>query len=247
MTKKRISAALGAVLAVTALAGSAFARHAEDKNGKVVDSGSFGVYVSGKRVATETFTIKQFADSSLTTSKFEMNDGNTKRVQSYVMKLASNGNLISYVWKEESPEKAEAVVEPQDQFLNEHITTPDGKTHDQPFLMSASTVILDDYFFSQREILLWRYIATQCQRKPGQTECTLPKADFGIVIPRQHVSSMVSVEYVGPEQLEIHGVLENLRHFKMQPQGPSWDLWFDNQQRLVRVSIPETNTEVVRD
>ena len=248
MTSKRIATALGVVLAVTALAGAAFARHDnEEKGGKIVDSGSFGVYVNGKRVATETFTIKQFADSSLTTSKFEMNDGATKRVQTYEMQLSASGKLINYTWKEESPEKGEAVVEPQNQFLNERITGPDGKTHNQPFLMEASTVILDDYFFSQREILLWRYLASECKVQPGQDSCKLPKANFPIVIPRQHLSSMVSVEYVGPEVMTIHGVREQLRHFRIQPEGPAWDLWLNSQQKLVRVSIPETNTIVERD
>jgi hypothetical protein len=32
----------------------------------------------------------------------------------------------------------------------------------------------------------------------------------------------------------------------METEGPVWHLWLDANQKLLRISIPDTNTEVLR-
>ena len=59
------------ILALPALAGDK-KKKKEELPATVVDSGSFGVFVSGRRVATETFTIKQKEDMSITSSDIKM-------------------------------------------------------------------------------------------------------------------------------------------------------------------------------
>jgi hypothetical protein len=129
----------------------------------VVDSGSFGIFVGGKRVGTETFNVEQMVDYSVIKAEIKVDDGQTKSVQSSEMQIKPNGDLRSYNWRSIQPQKEENTVEPGDQLLTEHIVPADQKKVDLPHILPPSTVILDDNFFSQREILLWRYLATGCK------------------------------------------------------------------------------------
>ena len=45
---------------------------------QVVDSGSFGVFVNGRRVATETFKIEQHAGGSMARSELKVEDGSSR-------------------------------------------------------------------------------------------------------------------------------------------------------------------------
>ena len=52
-------------------------------NDKVWDSGSFGIYLNGKRVGTEKFEIQQKSGSSFTVSEFNLQTGTFKADQKH--------------------------------------------------------------------------------------------------------------------------------------------------------------------
>jgi hypothetical protein len=215
--------------------------------GTMVDAGSFGVYVNGKRIGTETFRIEQMADSSVAKSEFRADDG-SKSVQSAELVLSSNGDLRRYTWNEASPSKATAVIEPQEQLLLQHISTgPADKPIDQQYILPPSTVILDDYFFSQREVLAWRYLAGYCRPDPSNGACKLKRAQFGALIPRQRTSLLINFEYVGRETINVHGKKRELSRFNLETDGLQWGLWLDNDYKLIRIYIAADAIEVVRD
>lgn len=225
------------------------ARSKNDVGATTVDSGTFSILVGGRKIGTETFTIKQMPDVNIASSEIKIEDGQTKARQTSEFRLSPSGELQRYEWREIAPGKAEVIVEPQEQFLVEHILPGEkGKKIDQPFLMPASTLVLDDFFFSQREILVWRYLASVCKTVNGQMQCISQKSKFGIIIPRQHSSGVVSVEYVGHDKIAIHGSEIELTHFRLtSDDSADWDLWIDSHQKLVRILISTMNTEVVRD
>ncbi len=229
---------------------SAFAgdKSAAKPVGTVVDQGTFNVFQNGHRVATETFTIRQYPDSSTTSSEFHAEAGQTsgKIEQSSELTLFSNGSLFRYEWKQTSPTKSSATVLPAEQVLNLHIVS-DGKTTDQPFFLGLETFILDDYFFSTREVLLWRYLAsTECKPRPAGDGCDPVRQRVPILIPRRRTSAQIFVEFKGYEDTPLNGRPQHLRHFLLQTDGPEWHLWLDSDHKLVRISIPDTSTEVLR-
>lgn len=233
---------LAMAVAVTAVAADKKAAVA----GTLVDSGSFGIYVNGKRVATETFRIEQMADQSITRSEVRADEA--KAVQNAELVLAANGNLQRYTWNEVSPSKAQAVIEPQQQILLQRITGgPTDKPIEQQYILPTSTVILDDYFFSQREVLAWRYLSANCRPEPGAPACKLARAQYGALIPRQRTSMLINIEYVGRETVNIHGQKRELSRFNLQGDGMDWGLWLDDNYKLIRVYIAADATEVVRD
>ena len=235
--------------AVLAAPGKDKEKEKEQEAGQNVDSGSFGVFMNGRRVATETFSIQQSARGSLVTSEFKSEQGLDKAVQSSELQLEANGDIRRYEWKETLPEKITATVTPNDQFLTEEVISgPGDKPLEQPFLLPASTSILDDYFLVDREVLLWKYLATGCQQEKGQLKCPLhERAQFGTLNPHSRSSAPVTVEFSGKETVTIHGAERDLNRFDLKGDAGDWAFWMDDQFKLLRIVIAEENTEVVRD
>jgi hypothetical protein len=217
----------------------------ENKNsGQVVDSGSFGIYVAGRRMAMETFSIKQTADGSVASSQFKTDDG--KASQTADLSLTATGELRRYEWKEVSPEKGTTLLEPQNEFLVERVSGGE-KSMEQPFLMPHTTIVLDDYFFSHREILIWKYLATSCRAEQGKPGCQLTKAQFGVIVPRQRTSTMVTLDYAGREKVTVRGIERELSRINLSSDMGDWAIWLDDQNKIVRMVIASDNTEVLRE
>jgi len=216
---------------------------------QMVDSGSFGVYMGGRRVATETFSIRQDSNGSSITSEFKSEAGADKAVQSSDLELAADGNLRKYEWHETSPGQSQASVVPNEGFLTERFSkTPQEKPHEQPFLLPASTSMLDDYFFIQREVLAWRYLATSCKTENNQVQCPLKQgAQLGTLNAHARASMPVTVQYAGRERVPVHGTERELIRLDLKSDAGDWSFWLDDQFKLQRILDPTDNTEVIRD
>jgi hypothetical protein len=243
LNKCRLSALILLSLTFPSLPG-----HASSKKtaviGQVIDSGTFGVYIKGKRVASEKFEITQTPDMSVAKAELRVDDN--KNAQLAELQLAPNGDLIRYKWSENGT--GQAVVEPKDEFLVEHVTlTEPQKSAEQPFVLPISTMVMDDGFFSQRELLLWRYLATQCQMKPGEKGCKLASQQYGVIVPRQQSSAQITVEFKGSQKVNIKGADLDLQRFELRGEGYDWTVWIDAGYKIQKIAIAEENTEVYRE
>lgn len=209
---------------------------------QVVDSGSFGLFKAGRRLATETFRIEQSSDSSMTTSEFKLEDGSSNQVSELL--LSPMGELRKYSWHEQKSSTAQATLTPGDEILMEHVVDGEQKPHDIPFILPPSTSVLDDYFFIHRELLLWKYVGSSC---PNLADCKLSKSSVGIINPHQQTSYSVTLEFVGVEKVTIRGAEQQLRRFNLISEDGSWALWINDQMKLVRIVITGEDTEIVRD
>ena len=208
----------------------------------VVDSGSFGLFKGGRRLATETFRIEQSPDSSMTTSEFKLDDGSSSQTSEIL--LSPMGELRKYTWHEQKSGSAQTTITPGEEILMEHIVDSNQKPHDVPFILPPSTSVLDDYFFIHRELLLWKYIASSCS---NLADCKLSKTSIGVINPHQAVSSSVTVEFVGMEKVTIRGTEQQLRRFNIISEDGSWALWMNDQLKLIRVVMAGEDTEILRD
>jgi hypothetical protein len=241
------SICLGLAFPATSLANS---KDKEKTNGgQIVDSGTFGVFVNGHRVATETFSIEQSSNGSIATSRFKTEPGLDQAEQTSELQLTASGDLRKYEWKEITPGKSQAVVEPNESLLVERsMENPQAKPEEHPFLLPASTSILDDYFFAHREILVWKYLGMACHQEGGRVSCPVAqRAQFGALNAHARSSLLVAVEFTGKEKVAIRGVEQELNHFTLKSDMGDWSLWLNDQFKLVRILVPADNTEVVRD
>jgi hypothetical protein len=211
----------------------------------VVDSGSFGVYVKGKRVATETFKIEQNASGSTVKSELKAQDGANQRSE---MELTPGGEIVRYDWQQLQPSKAHVDVVPKDEFLSETISAgPNEKTFNVPHLLPLSTPIVDDNFFLHRELLMWRYLASECTAKPEGMSCSGSAQQFGVLIPSQHLAETITIDYKDKEKISLNGKQIDCNTFRMTNENGVWLVYLDDQQKLVRISAADVGLEVMRD
>ena len=223
---------------------------AKDKDsGQAVDSGSFGVFVNGHRVATETFSIRQGTGGSSTVDSQVKQEGSDAPGQNAQLQISAGGDLIHYEWHD-GASKSQLVVAPNEQFLMERITTnPSEKPAEHPFLMPVSTMVLDNNFFVQREILVWRYLGSTCKQESGRTQCPTQPAEFGVIVPQERSSMRVSLQLVGKEKVKIGNTDRDLLRVNLKDDSGEWAMWLDDQNmfKLVRILVASNNTEVLRD
>jgi len=231
------------------------AAHAADKKDQAkaaaiqkVDSGTFGVFVKGQRVATETFDIQQQNSASSINSQLKQVGGSDPVSQKSDLQITSNGALIRYDWSQSSG--GSLTVLPNNEFLIEKISTAtSSKPAEQPFLMPNTSVILDNNFFIHREVLIWRYLAANCKPENGNMKCKQEPGEFGVLVPQDRASLRIRIDLVGEEKITIRGTERNLLRLNLKSDDYDWALWVDghDQYKLMRVAIPADNTEVVRD
>jgi hypothetical protein len=215
---------------------------------QTVDSGSFGIFVKGARVATETFSIQQPTSSSVIKSQLKQTVGADPISQKSDLEMTASGELIRYEWSQSSG--GSLSVFPNNEFLLEKISTASSsKPAEKPFLMPSSSAILDNNFFVHREVLIWRYLAAACKPEGGAMKCQQDPGDFGVLVPQDSTSMHVRMELVGKEKIPVRGTDRELMRLNLKGDDFDWALWVDEQDhfKLIRVAIPADNTEVVRD
>jgi hypothetical protein len=217
--------------------------------GKNIDSGSFGVYQSGHRVGTETFSIYETSYGSIIESEFKTEDTTPEAIQTSVLQLNAKGDIRRYEWKEVSPAKSESVVVPNEEFLNQKWRTEaEEKEHEQPYLLPPSTSILDDYFFIHRELLAWKYLQGDCKVEKGMLQCmTKQRAKFGTLNPRQHTSAPLEAEFIGREVVALKSGPQDLFKLELKNDSGTWQLWLNDKFMIMRINVLGENTVVERD
>jgi hypothetical protein len=140
------------------------------------------------------------------------------------------------------------VVTSQDFLIERFKSGPQAKEQEQPFMLPATSSLLDDYFFIQREVLAWKYLATSCKQQNGALQCPLKqRVPFGALNAHARSSVSVTIEFAGREKVTIRGVEHELNRLDLNGESGNWALWFDDQFKLQRILIGSENTEVVRD
>ncbi|HZQ23691.1 MAG TPA: hypothetical protein VFA89_12945 [Terriglobales bacterium] len=243
---------LAVALAGTLALGTwAFAKEKDKPEGaRSVDSGSFGVFKNGQRIATENFSIQDSSNGKVIAAQFKTEGGSEPNSQSSELRLSAGGDLVRYQWRELVPGKSELTVVPNDQFLLERITNgPSDKPAEQPFLMPTSTMVLDNNSFVQREVLAWKYLAANCARQGTAFKCSQAPAQFGVIIPQERISMSVTMELVGKEKVRINNTDRELMRLNLKDDIGQWAIWVDDQNmfKLMRIIVAGDNTEILRD
>jgi hypothetical protein len=73
------------------------------------------------------------------------------------------------------------------------------------------------------------------------------RTQFGTLNPRQHSSAALSLESSGREKVNLKSGPQELNRLELKTETGTWQLWLDDQWKVVRISIVGENTEVERD
>jgi hypothetical protein len=248
------AATLRAIVFVLAasLAALTIVRAADQKNqskgSQMVDAGAFGIFVKGQRVANETFTVQQLSEGSVIKSQLKEVAGADPASQKSDLEINSKGELLRYDWSQSSG--GSLSVFPDNDFLKERILAAGStKPAEQAFLLPSTSAILDNNFFIHREVLIWRFLATDCKPESGGLKCGQDPGEFGVLVPQDRTSIHVRLQLVGKEKVTIRGTERELVRLNLKGENYEWALWVDDkdQFKLIRALISADNTEVVRD
>jgi hypothetical protein len=214
---------------------------------QLVDSGAFGVFIKGRRVATETFSIHQQSNKNSTISSQIKDEAGTSS-QSSDLQLTSTGSMVRYEWHQVTPNKSSLVVVPDNEFVRETIIDkPGDKPIEQPFLLPSTSPILDNNFFVHREILAWRYLGSTCTPETAGLKCG--PGEFGVLVPQGRSSYHVNIQPIGDEKVKIRGVEQTLLRIDLKGDDGDWSLWLNTKDhyKLMRVTKAGEEVEIVRD
>ena len=127
------------------------------------------MFIKGQRVVTESFQIEQ--NNGMSTIKSQLKEtGSADAAQRSELEITPSGELLRYEWSQASGGSLTVVT--KNDFLLENISTPGStKPAEQPFLMPSTSTILDNNFFVQREVLVWRYLASDCKPEGSNLKC----------------------------------------------------------------------------
>jgi len=216
-------------------------------SGSQVDSGTFGILINNRRMATETFSVQQQSNgNSIITAQFKDDGGGA--TQNSELQLTPTGALLSYEWHETAPEKSSLKVIPDGEFLRQTvITKPGEKPAEHPFLIPPTSPVLDNNFFIHREILAWRYLSSSCT--PENTGLKCGPGQFGVLVPQVQASSQIGITPIGDEKMKIGATEYTLLRINLKGDDGEWSLWLNTKDhyKLMRLTKTGEAVEIIRD
>ena len=200
----------------------------------VEEKGRFKVLLDGQPVATEEFQISASAGQwhAHGTADVPAEAGGTTRVTGK-LDLAADGAPLRYEWSSSAPKKASATIEFHSNTAQMDLRLEGTAPFNQDFSFdSPRVVILDDNLYHHYVLLARLY---DWKSKGPQS--------FSVFIPQETVPGVVLVEYVGPKVVE--GV--QLEMIRVRSADNEIELYCDNSARLLRISVPSSKVEIIRE
>ncbi len=195
--------------------------------------GKFRDMVNGKEVGSEEFEISSDGGGWVArgSATVRVAQGPETRITSQ-LQLRADGAPTHYEWTTVTgSKKAGASVDFDNGTATIHVQVNGGTPFTQQFFFKTPVIaILDDNLYHQYAILADLY---DWSKKGSQT--------FSVLIPQEMTPGTITVEALDPEN--ANG--KSLDRLRVRSQDLEIILYLDGN-RLVRVSVPTVNAEIVR-
>ncbi|MBZ5641630.1 MAG: hypothetical protein LAO19_02620 [Acidobacteriia bacterium] len=198
------------------------------------DKGKFRILLNGQSLGEEEFEISRSGDTwTAHGSTTAHAPGGTDIKADGQLKLSPDGSPIRYQWSAEAQRKATGVVD----FDN-------GTAKCSASLGTASPLMKDFKFETPRIAVLdnnlyhqYAVLAQMYDWKAGG------KQTFPVVIPQDLTPGSISVESIGPQQVE------NVTYQAMRVSSTDLEimLYLDATRRLVRIDVPASKVTIQRE
>lgn len=200
----------------------------------VEEKGRFKVLVDGQPMATEEFQISSAGGEwhARGSADVPAASGGTTRVTGK-LDLAPDGAPLRYEWSASTPKKASATIEFRGATAQMELRLEGTAPFNQDFSFdSPRVVILDNNLYHHYAILARLY---DWKAKGPQS--------FSVFIPQDTTPGVVLVEYVGPKVVE--GV--QLEMLRVRSADNEIELYCDGSSRLMRISVPSSKVDIIRE
>jgi hypothetical protein len=231
MSGFRSVALLGALLAgagIAALSGAAQPALAPDR-------GRFAILQRGSAMGVEDFTIVRLPEGWSARGQIVLNlPGRNPECDSADLALAPDGSPLRYHWEELSGSGARSIdVEFHGNVAGLTLHGPWAAPAVASFAFSEGRIVLLDRNVYEDYVIVARLYDWKA-RGPQK---------FSYLIPQDQTSGTITVQELGPHPID-GAVLELLRVRNAEVEA---DLYVDDSHRLVRLRIPGSGIEAVRE
>ncbi len=203
-------------------------------SGLTPDKGKFRILLDGQALGEEEFEISRTGDTwTAHGSTTAHAPGGTDIKADGQLKLSADGSPIRYQWSAQAQKKATGVVD----FDN-------GTAKCSAILGAASPLMKDFKFETPRIAVLdnnlyhqYAVLAQIYDWKAGG------KQTFPVVIPQDLTPGSISVESIGPQQVE------NATYQAMRVSSTDLEilLYLDASHRLMRIDVPSSKVTIQRE
>lgn len=232
------SSAAAALLAASLLVASAAASHAGARaiaapvspdSAFSSEKGKFRIVVGGQQVGKEEFEIGQSGGIWVARGTSEIQSPQGVSHVSGTLSLRPDGTPVRYEWSTAGAKKAGAAIEFNGSVATIQLHLENTRPFTQQFTFDSPRVaVLDNNLYHQYAILAHLY---DWQKKGAQT--------LSVLVPQEMTPGAVNVESLGKSE----GKFEELR---VKTEDLELDLFLDNM-KLVRILVPSSNAEILRD
>lgn len=228
--KSSHSAAAVAILGFSAAC--CLAMPASDQKAQLAeDRGRFEITVNGSKVGNEEFSVSKEGAGWVIKGSTELHSATGSGKVSGELHLSAAGAPTRYDWSTDSPKKVTSNTTFEGSEAKMSTTIGGQKPIKQDFYFAPPVVILDNNLYHQYEVIARIY--NWSARGPQ---------NFSVLIPQEHMPGSVTVEAMpvgaatgaAADQLRVHSSDLDLL------------LFMDSTHRLMRISVPSVNAEIVR-
>ena len=203
------------------------------------EESQFGIYVAGKEIGYEKFSILSSADTveSKSVVSFQDPGGKRKKVRMETQ-LSMDSHFLPRAYQLRTD------VEGQKGMITGTFAPGEatfeykgsGNPMKRGLLVGERYVILDTNVFHH-----FIFIARLFNLRSGGAQ------SIEAVIPQELDGGKLKVSEVGLERMSIHGKKMNLHHLNADSGLLLIDLWIDDQQIVYKIALPAKNIEVIRN
>lgn len=195
------------------------------------DKGTFRILVNGQPVGKEQFEIVSDGGNWTARGTADIHSPTGDTHVTGVLELQSDGTPIHYEWSTQGAKKASAKVDFNGQMASIELHAGAARPFVQQFTFPSGRVAVLDNNLNYQYVVLARLY--DWNKKGAQT--------FPVLVPQELTPGTATVESMGKQ--EIDG--KKLEELRVTTEDNEIDLYLDGS-RLVRISVPSANAEIVR-
>jgi hypothetical protein len=203
------------------------------------EEGQFSIYIAGKEIGREKFSIQSSSDSVTSSSTVSFRyPGNKRQTVTIETELTMDDRLVPRTYQlrtdVEGQKGAMKATFVPGQAAFEYLAA--GSFRKSGLLVGNQYTILDTNVFHH-----FIFIARLFDFQSGQN---LQSRE--VIIPQELDKGTLKIRDVGLEKISIKGKNRDLHHLKADSGTVQIDLWIDDQHMLYKIALTAKGIEVVR-
>jgi hypothetical protein len=196
------------------------------------DKGRFRILLNGQAVGREQYEIVAQNGDWIARGSSDIQSAQGTTHVAGTLELHPDGTPVRYEWSTEGSKKASAVVTFNSTAAVIELRLGNARPYTQQFTFpSAHIAVLDDNMNYQYAILARLY---DWDKKGVQT--------FSVLVPQELTPGTATVESLGKQETDG----KKLDELRVKTEDNEIDLFLDGS-RLVRLSVPSANAEIIRE